>query len=116
MLYFDDSSLVIYPAEDVSSIELNAVYARIHISNVGLNGDKDCIGSNRSAFFKEYTIKSLKDRNAVLIELRSVRELLENLKVLIDLDFDASFKLVQMHDENRNKVQMLEIAGKNSCS
>ena len=40
-----------------------------------------------------YTIKSQKEKNAVLIAPQSLSAFIDNLKVLVDLNYEAQFKL-----------------------
>ena len=54
----------------------------------------------------------MKKKNAVLVSPKSLRGFLEDLKVLVDLGVDASFRLTQAGDaEDGAKRQYIEIAG-----
>jgi len=98
--YFDSENMVIYPSERGG---FDKVYARIHISN--LTGSHGC-------FFKSFTIKSLKKKNAVLVAPKSLKGFIEDLKVLVDLNYDAAFRLTQSADaEDGVKKQYIEVTG-----
>ena len=99
--YFDAENMVIYPAERGG---FDRVFARIHISNL--------TSSHGGGFFKSFTIKSLKQKNAVLVSPKNIRSFIEDLKVLIDLNDDANFRLTQSSDsEDGIKKQYIEITG-----
>ena len=82
--YFDTDNVVIYP-ETVSGID--RVFARIHIRN--LTGEQ-----SGPAFFSGYTVKSVKAKSAVLISPKKLSSFIEDLKVLVDLNDDGTFKLI----------------------
>ena len=77
---------MIYPAEKAG---FDKIYARIHITNVA--------GADR--FFHTYFIKSLKEKSAIVVSPRSIDQLINNLKMLVDSNYDASFKLTQLTDD-----------------
>lgn len=85
--YFDDENMVIYPGEKGG---FDRIFARIHISNL--------TSAHGGGFFKSFTIKSLKRKNAVLVSPKSLKGFIEDLKVLVDLNYDASFRLTQSND------------------
>ena len=94
--------MVIYPSERGG---FDKVYARIHISNL-------LSAHGSGGFFKSFTIKSLKKRNAVLLSPKSLKGFIEDLKVLSDLNYDAGFRLTQSADsEDGTKKQYVEITG-----
>lgn len=102
--YFDNENMVIYPGEKGG---FDRVFARIHISNL--------TNSHGSGFFKSFTIKSLKAKNAVLVSPKSLKGFIEDLKVLLDLNDDASFRLTQSSDTDDGvKRQFIEITGNNA--
>ena len=74
--------MVIYPGEKGG---FDRVFSRIHINNL--------TNAHGGGFFKSYTIKSVKNKNAVLLSPKSIKEFIEDLKVLLDLSADASFRL-----------------------
>ena len=76
--------MVIYPAERSG---FDKVYARIHISNL------TAAHGGGGGFFKSFSIKSLKPKNAVLVSPKSLKGFIEDLKVLVDLGYDAYFRL-----------------------
>ena len=82
--YFDADYVVIYPEEAGG---FDRVFARIHINNV--------FNENGGGFFSSYTVKSLKKKSAVLLTPKKLSSFIEDLKVLIDLNADATFKLIQ---------------------
>ena len=53
--YFDDESIVIYPCEKGG---FDKIYARIKV---------EVKSSDQNSFFSEYLIKSLKEKNAMLV-------------------------------------------------
>ena len=73
--YFDSDTLIIYPRDQ--SCGFKDVFSRIHISNL--------YSPHGGSFFKSYTIKSLKQKNAVLYSPKSIKDFIEELKMLIDL-------------------------------
>ena len=81
--YFDADQVVIYPEEAGG---FDKVFARIHITNVYSEGG--------GGFFQSYTVKSLKKKSAVLLTPKKLSSFIEDLKVLIDLNADATFKLI----------------------
>ena len=96
--------MVIYPGEKGG---FDRVFARIHISNL--------TSAHGGGFFKSFTIKSLKKKNAVLVSPKSLKGFIEDLKVLLDLNDDASFRLTQSSDsEDGVKRQYIEITGSNA--
>lgn len=100
--YFDNENVVIYPGERQG---FDKVYGRIHISNVtAVHGG--------GAFFQSYSIKSLKSKNAILWSPKSLKGFIDDLKVLIDLGYDANFRLTQCKDaEDGTKRQYIEVTG-----
>jgi hypothetical protein len=92
--YFDVDCMIIYP-EDKGGFD--RVYARIHIRNSasGADGITSAGGAAPSAsnFLTNYTIKSQKEKNAILISPQSLAQFIDNLKVLVDLGYEAQFKL-----------------------
>ena len=97
--------MVIYPKDKSGGFD--RVFARIHVSNL--------LNTHGGGFFKSFTIKSIKAKNAVLIAPLSLKDFIEDLKILIDLNYDASFRLTQMvSEEDGQKKQYIEIAG--NCS
>ncbi len=81
--------MIIYP-EDRGGFD--RVYARIHIRNAPSGGEGGA-GGLQSNFLTNYTIKSQKEKNAILISPQSLSHFIENLKVLVDLGYEAQFKL-----------------------
>lgn len=80
------------------------MFSRIHVNNL--------INENGGGFFQSYTVKSLKKKNSVLITPKKMGSLIEDLKVLIDLNNDATFKLIQSSDNEEGvKKQYIEITG-----
>ena len=73
---------MIYPEEAGG---FDKVFARIHITNVYSEGG--------GGFFQSYTVKSLKKKSAVLLTPKKLSSFIEDLKVLIDLNADATFIL-----------------------
>ena len=99
--YFDNNNVVIYPETRGG---FDKVYARIHIADVY----KD----NGIGFFYSYTVKSMKEKNSVLIKPLKLASFIEDLKVLVDLSNDATFKLIQSADNEEGiKKQYIEITG-----
>ena len=83
--------MIIYP-EDKGGFD--RVYARIHIRNAPPAGGNEGSGMGiQSNFLSNYTIKSQKEKNAILISPQSLTHFTENLKVLVDLGYEAQFKL-----------------------
>ena len=78
--------MIIYP-ETRSGFD--KVFARIHINNANPKG------SEGQYFFASYQIKSQKEKNAILISPHNLPSFLEDLKVLVELGYDAMFKLTQ---------------------
>lgn len=104
-MYFDEENVVIYPGEKGG---FDRVFARIHISNL-------TSAHGGGGFFKSFTIKSFKKKNAVLISPKDLKGFIEDLKVIIDLDADANFRLTQSSDgDDAVKKQYIEITGNNS--
>lgn len=96
--------MVIYPQERGG---FDRVFARIHISNL--------TAAHGGGFFKSFTIKSLKAKNAVLVSPKSLKGFIEDLKVLVDLNDDAAFRLTQSSEHEEGvKKQYIEITG--SCA
>jgi hypothetical protein len=83
--YFDSDQMIIYPE---SRSGFDKVFARIHINNA--NPNKMNEGQN---FFASYQIKSQKEKNAILISPHNLASFIEDLKVLVELGYDAMFKL-----------------------
>jgi hypothetical protein len=79
--YFDDESIVIYPSEKAG---IDRVYARIKI---------EVKSQDANSFFNDYLIKSLKEKNAMLVQPKKLSSLIENLKRLHESQYDAAFKL-----------------------
>ena len=75
--YFDDESIVIYPCEKGG---LDKVFARIKI---------EVKSSDQNSFFNNYLIKSLKEKNAMLVSPKKLSVLIENLKRLTESQYDA---------------------------
>lgn len=98
MFYFDEDTVIIYPADKAG---FDKIYARVHITNIN--------GVDR--LFQSYTIKSLKEKSAIVISPKSIDKMISNLKTLVDSNYDASFKLTQVTDENNAKRQYLEVVG-----
>ena len=93
--------MIIYP-ENRSGFD--KVFARIHINNVNPQRGE---GQN---FFASYQIKSQKEKNAILISPHNLASFIEDLKVLVELGYDAMFKLTQC--TNKDQVQkFIEITG-----
>ena len=101
--YFDNQNVVIYPEERGG---FDRVWGRIHIGN---------LVSENGGFFSAYTVKSMKAKNSVLLCPRKLASLVEDLKVVVDLNCDACFKLTQMADADAQgqKKQYLEVTGHN---
>lgn len=94
--------MIIYPE---SRSGFDKVFARIHINNA--NPNKMNEGQN---FFASYQIKSQKEKNAILISPHNLASFIEDLKVLVELGYDAMFKLTQC--TNDDQVQkFIEITG-----
>lgn len=91
-LYFDGDQMIIYP-ENRSGFD--KVFARIHINNVNPQRGE---GQN---FFASYQIKSQKEKNAILISPHNLASFIEDLKVLVELGYDAMFKLTQCTNEDQ---------------
>ena len=70
--YFDDESIVIYPCEKAG---MDRIFARIKV---------EVRSSDSNSFFNDYLIKSLKEKNAMLIAPKKLSVLIENLKRLVD--------------------------------
>lgn len=79
--------MILYP-EDKGGFD--RVYTRIHIRNAAAAGDGQASSGN---FLTNYTIKSQKEKNAILISPQSLTQFIDNLKVLVDLGYEAQFKL-----------------------
>ena len=93
--------MIIYPENRTG---FDKVFARIHINNAN---PKMGEGQN---FFASYQIKSQKEKNAILISPHNLASFLEDLKVLVELGYDAMFKLTQC---NQGEViqKFVEITG-----
>lgn len=90
MFYFDEDTIIFYPAERAG---FDKIFSRILLS--GIAGD--------GKFFTSYTIKSLKEKSAILISPKSINQFIVNLKSLVDSHYDASFKLTQLTDDSGAK-------------
>lgn len=80
--YFDNMNVVIYPEERGG---FERVWGRIHIGNL--------VSENGGGFFSSYVVKSMKPKNSVLVTPKRLGSLVDDLKVLVDLNCDATFKL-----------------------
>ena len=100
--YFDSDQMIIYPE---SRSGFDKVFARIHINNA--NPNKMNEGQN---FFASYQIKSQKEKNAILISPHNLASFIEDLKVLVELGYDAMFKLTQCTNEDQVQ-KFIEITG-----
>ena len=102
--YFDVDQMVIYPEERAG---FDKVFCRMHIQNQ--------LGGNEGGgtFFHKYEIKSMKEKSAILVTPKKIASFIEDLKVLIDLECNGSFKLTQQTDTENGgiKKQFLEISG-----
>ncbi|CDW88775.1 UNKNOWN [Stylonychia lemnae] len=85
--YFDDTKMIIYPEE---KNPFDRVFARVHIDLLAMDTNDIQVH-----FFHQYNIKSQKDKNAVLICPLNFPLFVENLKILVELGYDAQFKLTQ---------------------
>ena len=56
-------------------------------------------------------IKSQRDKCAVVIRPKSIQSFIEDLKVLVDLGYDAGFKLTQTEDALGDIKKFLDILG-----
>eukprot|EP00347_Sterkiella_histriomuscorum_P007817 403347449 len=101
LFYFDNDQMIIYPEEKGG---FDRVYARIHILNTH---QKSGDGQH---FFTNYSIKSQKDKNAILIQVTNLPTFIDNLKILVDLGYDAILKLTQMQQEKEIK-KYIDITG-----
>ena len=86
LFYFDENTIIFYPADKAG---FEKIYARVLLTDV--NGD--------GKFFQTYTIKSLKEKSAIVISPKSINQFIMNLKSLVDCKYDASFKLTQLTDD-----------------
>lgn len=123
--YFDTDNLIIYPEERAG---FDKIFGRLHIYNKLTSGGFFNTGDAESSFFSAYTIKSQKDKCAVLLSPLKITNFIEDLKTLIgksllapncalitkclisDLGLDGSFKLTQQAKESK-KIQYIEITG-----
>ena len=53
----------------------------------------------------------MKEKNSVLIQPKKLSTFIENLKTLVDSQYDASFKLTQLAEPDGTKKQFIEIVG-----
>mmetsp|Transcript_13965 Transcript_13965/g.23742 ORF Transcript_13965/g.23742 Transcript_13965/m.23742 type:complete len:224 (+) Transcript_13965:1-672(+) len=94
--------MIIYPEHRAG---LDKVFARIHINNANPKS-----GESSQNFFASYQIKSQKEKSAILISPHDLSSFISDLKVLVDLNYDAMFKLTQCN--NGEQIQKyLEITG-----
>lgn len=99
--YFDTDCMIVYP-EDKGGFD--RVYARIHIRNLP--------GETQGPFLSNYTIKSQKEKNAILVAPQSLAQFIDNLKVLVDLGYEAQFKLTQSNSAETGEVRKyIDITG-----
>ena len=84
-LYFDCDCMIIYPEEKGG---FDRVYARIHIRNAP-SAAESAAGGQQGNFLTNYTIKSQKEKNAILLSPQNLAQFIENLKVLVDLGYEA---------------------------
>ena len=83
--YFDQDQMIIYPQNKSG---FDKIFARIHINNSNpRNADSG------QKFFSQYTIKSQKEKSAILVCPVDLQSFINDLKVLVDLGYDATFKL-----------------------
>lgn len=94
--------MIIYP-EDKGGFD--RVYLRIHIRNAAE-------GVGQGSFLTNYTIKSQKEKNAILVAPQSLTQFIDNLKVLVDLNYEAQFKLTQSNAPDSGEVRKyIDITG-----
>ena len=100
--------MIIYP-EDRGGFD--RVYARIHIRNAPTEA-AIAAGGPSSNFLSNYTIKSQKEKNAILVSPQSLPQFIDNLKVLVDLGYEAQFKLTQSSSPETGEVKKyIDITG-----
>lgn len=92
--------MIIYPTNKAG---YDKVYSRIHIKN-----NVERAGEN--SFFSSYQIKSMRPKSAILISPKDLKSFIEDLKVLVDLGYDAAFKLTQTSSDQEIK-KFIDITG-----
>mmetsp|Transcript_31677 Transcript_31677/g.48479 ORF Transcript_31677/g.48479 Transcript_31677/m.48479 type:complete len:174 (+) Transcript_31677:76-597(+) len=106
LFYFDTDQMIVYPQNKSG---FDKVFARIHINNTNPKGDTG------QKFFSQYTIKSQKEKNAILVCPSELPSFITDLKVLVDLGYDATFKLTQCSNDSSGSIsKYIEITGFNS--
>jgi hypothetical protein len=98
LIYFNDHNIVIYPE---SNIGFDKIFGRIHIVP---NAQAELL----FGFMSNYKCQSQQDDNAILISPIKISELLDGLKVLVELNYDGNFKLTQreMNDIVKKYLQI----------
>ena len=85
-----------YPTNQVG---FDKIYARIVITDA------------KESFFSEYSIQSLKEKNAIMVRPQKMSDLMEKLRTLVNNDYDGQFKLTQKKNEEGEKQAYLEVQG-----
>ena len=85
----------------------------MHIQAVG---DANNNFSDRSNFFSAYTIKSARDKQAIVVEPKDIKGFIDDLKILVQIGYEASFKLTQVLRENVIKKYLEITASQNALT
>jgi hypothetical protein len=105
LFYFDEDTIMIYPMEKGG---LDKIFARVQI--------RISCGNDSFKFCSSYTIKSLREKSAILISPKHLSSFILALKTLINNQYDGNFKLSQQQQQDGTKVQYLEITGTTSSA
>jgi len=62
-------------------------------------------------FFANFSIKSQKEKNAIVVIPRDITSFVEDLKVLVDLGYEGSFKLTQNKEMDGTIKKYINITG-----
>jgi hypothetical protein len=92
--------MVIYPQEKAG---FDKVFARIHIRNQ----------NEQASFFANYQIKSQREKNAIVIQPKNIKSFIDDLKILVNLNYESNFKLTQVQKDNE-VVKYIEISASQS--
>ena len=94
LMYFDSDHMFVYPMEHQG---FDKIHARIFIATTFESG------GDTYNFFESKTIESIKENNAIVFRILKFSAFIDALKILVNSEFDAQFKLAQERQPDGNR-------------